>query len=402
MPELRRDPVTGRWVIISTDRQKRPHDFQFERAGRGRARAVSVLSGPRGDDAARSAGLPAGRQRAQHARLGAPRRPQQVSGAAGGGDDGRSRGRRDVRPHERHRRARGDHRDARITIGRWRCSPRPRSSACCGRARERMLDLKRDFRLKYILVFKNHGAAAGATLEHPHAQLIALPIVPDFVRDEIDGGAAALRGQGALRLLRHRAAGAARRAAGDSGERGGGGDRAVRAALRVRDLDAARRHGARFEEAPRQDYEAVARLLKAVLQRMNRALETPPFNLVLHSAPFVEEAVGGLSLAHRDHAEADAGGRVRVGNRVLHQPDAAGGGGAGAARGQPVDLKADPAVWYFGGSGGNSSVVECDLAKVEVAGSNPVSRSNIFFSPGRSGRVARPAIRLLRGAVAKR
>ena len=26
--------------------------------------------------------------------------------------------------------------------------------------------------------------------------------------------------------------------------------------------------------------------------------------------------------------------------------------------------------------GGNNSVVECDLAKVEVAGSNPVSRSN--------------------------
>ena len=31
-------------------------------------------------------------------------------------------------------------------------------------ARERMLDLQRDFRLKYILIFKNHGAAAGATL----------------------------------------------------------------------------------------------------------------------------------------------------------------------------------------------------------------------------------------------
>ena len=40
-------------------------------------------------------------------------------------------------------------------------------------------------------------------------------------------------------------------------------------------------------------------------------------------------------------------------------------------------LKGNPAVWYFGGSGGNSSVVECDLAKVEVAGSNPVSRSNL-------------------------
>jgi UDPglucose--hexose-1-phosphate uridylyltransferase len=32
VPELRRDPVTGRWVIISTDRQKRPNDFRFERA----------------------------------------------------------------------------------------------------------------------------------------------------------------------------------------------------------------------------------------------------------------------------------------------------------------------------------------------------------------------------------
>src|SRR5437764_8910854 len=31
MPELRKDPVTGRWVIISTDRRKRPNDFRFER-----------------------------------------------------------------------------------------------------------------------------------------------------------------------------------------------------------------------------------------------------------------------------------------------------------------------------------------------------------------------------------
>ncbi len=32
MPELRKDPVTGRWVIISTDRRKRPNDFRVERA----------------------------------------------------------------------------------------------------------------------------------------------------------------------------------------------------------------------------------------------------------------------------------------------------------------------------------------------------------------------------------
>jgi UDPglucose--hexose-1-phosphate uridylyltransferase len=30
MPELRKDPVTGRWVIISTERRKRPSDFRLE------------------------------------------------------------------------------------------------------------------------------------------------------------------------------------------------------------------------------------------------------------------------------------------------------------------------------------------------------------------------------------
>src|SRR4029077_13082024 len=53
--------------------------------------------------------------------------------------------------------------------------------------RERVLDLKQDRRFRFILLFKNHGGPAGATLEHTHSQLIALPIVPDFVREEIVG-----------------------------------------------------------------------------------------------------------------------------------------------------------------------------------------------------------------------
>ena len=32
LPELRKDPVTGRWVIISTRRRKRPNDFRIERS----------------------------------------------------------------------------------------------------------------------------------------------------------------------------------------------------------------------------------------------------------------------------------------------------------------------------------------------------------------------------------
>jgi UDPglucose--hexose-1-phosphate uridylyltransferase len=52
--------------------------------------------------------------------------------------------------------------------------------------RDRILDLKRDNRLRYVLLFKNHGEAAGASLEHTHSQIIALPVVPIQVQEELD------------------------------------------------------------------------------------------------------------------------------------------------------------------------------------------------------------------------
>ena len=56
--------------------------------------------------------------------------------------------------------------------------------------KERTIDLLRDKRFKFIMIFKNHGAVAGASLDHAHSQLIALPIVPRRVFDEINGGLA--------------------------------------------------------------------------------------------------------------------------------------------------------------------------------------------------------------------
>ncbi len=53
--------------------------------------------------------------------------------------------------------------------------------------RDRCLDLRKDKRFKYILIFKNYGQSAGASLEHPHSQLIALPIVPSRVQGELKG-----------------------------------------------------------------------------------------------------------------------------------------------------------------------------------------------------------------------
>ena len=51
----------------------------------------------------------------------------------------------------------------------------------------RLTDLQKDKRFKYIMLFKNYGAAAGASIEHNHSQLIALPMVPKNVLEELAG-----------------------------------------------------------------------------------------------------------------------------------------------------------------------------------------------------------------------
>ena len=51
--------------------------------------------------------------------------------------------------------------------------------------RERILYLKADGRYRYVQIFKNVGPAAGASLEHLHSQLLALPGVPEVVAQEL-------------------------------------------------------------------------------------------------------------------------------------------------------------------------------------------------------------------------
>jgi UDPglucose--hexose-1-phosphate uridylyltransferase len=51
--------------------------------------------------------------------------------------------------------------------------------------RARLLDLRRDLRLRYVLIFKNKGLEAGASVTHAHSQLIATPIIPTTVVQEL-------------------------------------------------------------------------------------------------------------------------------------------------------------------------------------------------------------------------
>src|SRR3989475_3369888 len=153
--------------------------------------------------------------------------------------------------------------------------------------RDRIQDLKRDRRFRYILIFKNHGAAAGATLEHTHSQLIALPIVPDFVREEIEGARRHFTAKERCVYcdIVHQEIREGRRVILENADVVALAPYAPRFAFETWLLP--KRHGAQFEEAPRHEYEGLARILKQLLLRMDRALEHPAYNLIVHTSPFV-------------------------------------------------------------------------------------------------------------------
>jgi UDPglucose--hexose-1-phosphate uridylyltransferase len=44
--------------------------------------------------------------------------------------------------------------------------------------RDRYLELFKDKRVKYVLIFENHGEEIGVTIPHPHGQIYAFPLVP--------------------------------------------------------------------------------------------------------------------------------------------------------------------------------------------------------------------------------
>jgi UDPglucose--hexose-1-phosphate uridylyltransferase len=286
LPELRRDPITARWVIIATDRQKRPTDFRVERTtliggahcpfcpGHESFTPPEILAYRQNGSGPNTAGW--------DVRVVPNKFPAlQVEGTLDRVGEGMFDRMNGIGAHEviietpSHDRSFASMSEADIERVLWAY-------------RERIIDLKRDFRLRYIVVFKNHGAPAGATLEHPHSQLIALPIVPDFAREELDGARRHYAGKDRCVFcdIVRQDLSDRRRVILENADVVALAPYAPRFAFETWLLP--KRHGARFEEAPRQDYENLSRLLKSVLQRMERALESPPYNLVIHNAPFAD------------------------------------------------------------------------------------------------------------------
>jgi UDPglucose--hexose-1-phosphate uridylyltransferase len=291
MPELRRDPVMGRWVIISTDRAGRPRDF-FQSGHSAAARQASTALCP----------FCPGQERltpkeilAYRPQGGEPNSPGwtvrvvpnkfpalQVEGDLGREGIGLYDRMNGIGAHEviietpEHKDTLADMPSKRIEDVLWAY-------------RDRMVDLKKDHRFRYILVFKNHGVAAGATLEHTHSQLIALPVIPGSVTAEIEGCRAHFQQRERCiycDILRQEL---------------GDGDRLVaenpefvcitpfapRFPFEMWILP--KRHSAYFEDSQKTHFELLAPILSESLRRMDRVLSKPAFNFILHTSPLHEK-----------------------------------------------------------------------------------------------------------------
>src|SRR5207302_1016728 len=185
MPDLRRDPVTGRWVIISTERAKRPQEFIREPVrfngghwpfcpGHEASTPPEILA-YRTDAGAESNGA------GWKVRVVPNKFPAlEIEGALDRQAEGIYDRMNGTGAHEVVIES-PEHGDTYATM------PERRIEDALFAFRDRVTDLRKDTRLKYVLIFKNHGEGAGATLEHAHSQIIALPIVPRQVVEELKG-----------------------------------------------------------------------------------------------------------------------------------------------------------------------------------------------------------------------
>jgi UDPglucose--hexose-1-phosphate uridylyltransferase len=167
---------------------------------------------------------------------------------------------------------------------------------------ERHLDLERDPKLKYVLLFKNHGKAAGASLAHPHTQIIATTVIPDALKVKLTTAKEHYQnGEGCIwcRQIEHLFYHESKIYNPDG---------TILAQVNPRDRMIAenekfvayipfaarmpyeihiipKSHQCSFIQTSPADRMSLARIMKLVLGKVNKLLGNPPYNFYIHSAP---------------------------------------------------------------------------------------------------------------------
>lgn len=283
MPDLRKDPIVGRWVIIAPDRAKRPEDFthQFQETmgrydpfaeGHEEATPPEILayrahgSEPNG---------PGWRVRVVPNKFPA----LQIEGDLQKRGDGiydmmNGIGAHEVIiecPHAETNLSRLSVENIREVFWAYR---------------DRLVDLKRDRRLVHGLIFKNKGAAAGASLAHSHSQLIVTSVVPISIWEEMAGSLEFYnyRGRCIFDDMIHQELRSARRVVMETDHYIVICPFASRVPFETWVLP--KLHSSHYENITKTSLDELGRVMKTVLLKLELALDDPPYNYMIHTAPF--------------------------------------------------------------------------------------------------------------------
>jgi UDPglucose--hexose-1-phosphate uridylyltransferase len=289
LPELRKDPITGRWVIIAAERAMRPSDFIREPAIPAGGRFCPFCPGNEAKTPPEVLAYRPGGGRPNEPgwtlRVVPNKFPAlRVEGELNRQGEGVYDRMNGVGAHEvvietpDHMLTMGELTEKQVEDVFWA-------------VRDRIVDLRRDKRLRYIIVFKNHGAAAGATLEHTHSQLIALPVVPKRAQEELDGSRRYFdyRERCIFCDILRQETDTGSRVILESEHFLAVTPYASRFPFEAWILP--KRHVSHFEASEIPEIQNLGWLLRAVIRKIDKTLERPAYNLMIHSSPIQEGAM---------------------------------------------------------------------------------------------------------------
>jgi UDPglucose--hexose-1-phosphate uridylyltransferase len=280
---LRKDPIVGRWVIIAKSRARRPHHFDTT-PGRRRGGFCPLCEGnedktPDEIIAYRKPGSEAN-GKGWRVRVVPNKFPAlEIEGDLNKRGDGIYDMMQGVGAHEvviecpDHLVSTSELSEQQIREVLWVY-------------RDRLVDLKKDPRLVYGMVFKNVGAAAGASLEHTHSQLIVTPIVPINVWEEMTGSLEFYnyRGRCVYCDMIQQELATEKRIVLDSPGFVAFCPFAGRFPFETWLLP--KDHSSHYENIQKNGVDELSGVLKQVIGRIDAALDWPAYNYIIHTAPF--------------------------------------------------------------------------------------------------------------------
>lgn len=282
MPQLRKDPVLGRWVIISTERGKRPTDFAQARE----EKKGGFCPFDYGNEDKTPPEVMAYRKEGTEpdtpgwdVRVVPNKFPAlAIEGELDRAGEGMYDKMNGVGAHEVIIET-PDH-DADFAD-----LPVEHVALVVKAGQQRMLDLQGDSRFRYIQLFRNRGNAAGASLEHPHSQLIALPILPKRLTEELAGSKKyyGYKERCVFCDIVAQEVWTKTRIVCENEDFIAVVPFAARFPFEVWILP--RKHDPSFEVMEDSERMAYAAILKETLTRINVALGDPPYNSIIHTSP---------------------------------------------------------------------------------------------------------------------